>query len=185
MKKKTTLVILLFAFCIVHYSLAQTLSPKAMPSSGGYFVAAGNSLSWTLGEPFYTTLQNGNSMLTQGFQQPYLTLKILNLKTYLEGLYTSGGQMTAVLYNSNPMGYPANACDSITVELHDANPPNNTVASVNTLLRTDGNAVAVFPSAALSGSYYIVVRHRNTLETWSKVPVSFSGSTVTFDFTSP
>lgn len=40
-------------------------------------------------------------------------------------------------------------------------------------------------SVSQSGSYYIAVRHRNSIETWSNIPVSFShGSVRTFDFTS-
>ncbi|MBK8984019.1 MAG: hypothetical protein IPM38_17300 [Ignavibacteria bacterium] len=35
-----------------------------------------------------------------------------------------------------------------------------------------------------SGNYYIAVTHRNSIETWSKLPQSFaSGNTVQYDFT--
>lgn len=185
MKKIISGIILGMACCIQHAAYAQSLSPKATPTSGGYFSAGGKSLSWTMGETFYKPLQNGNVMLTQGFQQPYVSLKILNLTVFLEGYYVVGGQMPAVLYNSNPTGYPTNACDSITIELHAPITPYSLVASTNVLLHTNGSATAMFPNLTLNGSYYIVFSHRNSITTWSKVPVSFSTSTVNFDLTTP
>ena len=185
MKNIRTIIILHFAFLIFNSSNAQTLSPKATPSAGGYFTGGGNSLSWTMGEPFYKTLQGGNILLTQGFQQTYVTLRILNLKAYLEGLYLGGGQMTALLYNRYPLVYTSNTSDSITVKIRASSPPYNVVASVNTLIHTNGTAVVLLPASVLNISYFITVHHRNSLETWSKVPVLFNTSTVSFDFTSP
>jgi len=37
--------------------------------------------------------------------------------------------------------------------------------------------------AAFTGSYYIVIDHHSSVETWSAMPVDFSGTTVDFDFT--
>lgn len=179
------LIILLFIAIVPICTNAQTLSPSVTPSAGGYFTGGGNSLSWTMGETFNTTLQSGNKMLTQGFQQPYILLKILNLKAFIEGFYAGAGQMLAVLYNNDPFMYSPNACDSIMVELHTSFSPYDLVASVSILLHTDGSATAIFPSSLVNNSYYIVLRHRNTLETWSKVPLLFNAPTVSFDFTSP
>jgi hypothetical protein len=36
--------------------------------------------------------------------------------------------------------------------------------------------------AITSGSYYIVIKHRNTLETWSAMPVVFGSQPVMYDF---
>ncbi|MBK6966462.1 MAG: hypothetical protein IPH20_21845 [Bacteroidales bacterium] len=32
-------------------------------------------------------------------------------------------------------------------------------------------------------NYFIVIKHRNSLETWSSSPVSFSGASISFNFT--
>ncbi len=48
------------------------LSPTVIASAGNYSEAGGISLSWTLGEIAVTTLQQGDLILTQGFQQSYL-----------------------------------------------------------------------------------------------------------------
>lgn len=49
---------------------AQMLSPSVLATSGGYSAGSNASLSWTLGETIITTVQAGDNMLTQGFQQP-------------------------------------------------------------------------------------------------------------------
>ena len=173
MKKRITILLMYFACCMLHSSFAQTLSPKVISSSVGYFSAGGKSLSWTMGEPFYKTFQNGNLLLTQGFQQPYFPVKILHLKAFIEGFYIGGGQMQALLFNRNFSTDPT-ACDSVTIELHASSAPYDLVASVKALMHVDGNATANFPSSLMSNSYYLVFRHRNSLETWSKEPILFN-----------
>lgn len=161
---------------------AQTLSPRVLPSTGGYVSAAGTSLSFTVGEPATATLQNGNVMLTQGQQQPYILLKLLNLKAFIEGLYIGGGQMQAALYNNFPGDFSSTDCDSVFIELRDPMSPSTLIAGSYGILQTDGNAEVKFPASLNNGAYYIVLRHRNSVETWSKVPVTF-GAVTNFDFT--
>lgn len=48
------------------------LSPTVLASAGDYAEADGISLSWTLGEIAVITLEKGDLILTQGFQQSYL-----------------------------------------------------------------------------------------------------------------
>ncbi len=157
---------------------------RVMATSGGFFTGGGTTLSWTCGQNVNLTLQGANTLLTQGFQQPYVLLKLLNLKAFIEGFYTGGGQMQAVLNNSDPVLFPLNYCDTITVVLHEANAPYNLVTSKQTILLTNGNALVQFPGSLINGSYYIVLQHRNSIETWSKLPVTF-GSNTSFDFTAP
>ena len=38
--------------------------------------------------------------------------------------------------------------------------------------------------ASLGSSYYIVVKHRNSVETWNSNPLSFGGTTVSYNFSS-
>ncbi len=111
-----------------------------------------------------------------------LHLPVLGLKLYIEGYYTGGGQMKAVLYNTYPSFYPPNAFDSITVELHSSSSPATIFASVNVLLLTDGTTIVKFPNLLINNSYYIAIRHRNSLETWSNYPLSCNCSLMSFDF---
>jgi len=107
----------------------------------------------------------------------------LNLKSYVEGYYLGFGNMVALLYDLGLSSDPT-ACDSITVELHNSFSPYALVESKNVLLHINGTASAAFSYQVFNQSYYIVVRHRNTIETWSKNPVLFDAQTKNFDFTS-
>ena len=184
MKKNILLILILNSTFLILHCNAQTLSPKATPTAGGYFTGGGNSLSWTMGETVTQTFQNGNLMLTQGEQQPYITLRIVNLKAFIEGFYTAGtGQMQPVLYNA---GVSANqsVCDSIIVELHDQFNPNMLLATDHVVLNTDGTTFAHFPVSLTGTSAYLSIRGRNIIETWSKLPVTL-GTNTSFDFTTP
>jgi hypothetical protein len=112
-----------------------------------------------------------------------LTNATLNLKAYLEGFYSGNGQMIPVLYNCGLSTDPTDV-DNITVELRDSSSPYATIASQVGTLKTNGQVVVQFSSSLIGSAYYIVVKHRNLLETWSKNPVPFS-TTTTYDFTTP
>ncbi len=108
----------------------------------------------------------------------------LNLKVFFEGFYVaSGDSMQAVV---NPGLYPL-LFDTVTVELHDTIAPFNTTVAhtVRRAVNTHGSGAFVFPSDVYNKKYYIVIRHRNSLETWSKTAVLFNSYTMSFDFTSP
>ncbi|MBL7924675.1 MAG: hypothetical protein JNL88_10800 [Bacteroidia bacterium] len=104
----------------------------------------------------------------------------LNLKVLIEGFYAGNGIISPVLSTA---GYDVSSqiSDSITVELRNTSSPYALATSKTALLKTDGNAIVYLPLSILGGSYYIVVRTRNTIETWSKLPVTF-GSITSYDF---
>ncbi len=105
----------------------------------------------------------------------------LNLKVFVEGLYLANGLMKAVLFNRGIETDPT-ACDYITVELRESlHLSNPAVSSITTILHTDGTAQITVPSTINGGNYFIVIKHRNTIQTWSKNPVTFT-SVTTFDF---
>ncbi len=100
----------------------------------------------------------------------------LNLGLFIEGFYIGSNTMSPVLFNSGASSNPL-ACDSITIELHNTTSPYATAHTVNGLLLTNGTCQVTFPGSTLGNSYYIVVNHRNTIETWSKLPVLMSSTT--------
>ena len=88
-----------------------------------------------------------------------------------------------MLYNEG-LSIDPTATDSIVVNLWS---PANLTASAYTssgIIHSDGTAAITFPIGVLNQSYYIVLRNRNSLETWSKDPVLFNNANVSFDFTS-
>ena len=54
--------------------------------------------------------------------------------------------------------------------------------SSKALLHTNGSLKLIFPALA-ANNYYIAVKHRSGMETWSKVAVLFNKQKVSFDFT--
>ncbi len=106
----------------------------------------------------------------------------LNLKLYLEGFYAGSGTMRATKYDLGLSADPT-ATDDITVNLWAASSlaNQNPDYSLNTLLHTDGTATVDFPAAVSGNAFYIAIKHRNSMETWSKLPVLFT-STTSYDF---
>jgi hypothetical protein len=104
------------------------------------------------------------------------TVTTLNLRMYIQGVYANGGAMNPAIYNA---GKSINALkvDTITVELHQTASPYSIVESAKGILKTDGSASILFSSNRTGNTYYIAVKHRNAIETWSKSPVTFSAIT--------
>lgn len=110
-------------------------------------------------------------------QNPYVTL---NLKVLIEGFYNpSTNGLHAV---ADPGGSP-DLTDTITVSLASASSPFNIIYTDQGTLGTNGIAQFNFPIAAMNQSFYIVVRHRNSVETWSKTPILFNSTNKSLDLT--
>ncbi len=155
------------SFTVVNANQIQAVVPNAAEQSGLICVTNSNGC---------TKCSNGSFAI-----QSAVTL---NLKVFIEGLYLGNRQMTALLYARN-LNTDLNVCDSITLELHNPTPPYALAGIANGVLKKDGTVSFLFPISVLSHSYFLAVRHRNSLETWSKNPVLFDNSYVSFDFTSP
>ncbi len=113
-------------------------------------------------------------------QIPSLTRKpaTLNLKAFIQGFYVGGGLMNAAVDAGT---YPT-LCDSITVELHTATGSHDLVASALSPVSTSGDAQYTFSPEFMSNSYYLALRHRNCIETWSADPVLLN-ETTNYNFT--
>lgn len=158
---------------------AQSLESHVMPTAGGFHLQPSGSLSFTIGEPIITTFNTNNITLTQGFQQPFQLH--IQLKAYIQGYYTSNGMMNSALYNQGEPNAITEA-DTVQIELHAPVAPYTLVHSTSSVLQTDGTLTASFPEVSMGESYYIVLKHRNSLETWSALPVVMSGQV--YDFSS-
>jgi hypothetical protein len=110
-----------------------------------------------------------------------LTNATLNLKAYIQGYFAGSGLMTGVLSNQG-ISSNTNEVDTITVELRDSASGATIVASTKGVLATNGTVSLTFPGSVVGNSYYIVVKHRNTLQTWSAAAVTMA-STTSYDFT--
>jgi hypothetical protein len=84
--------------------------------------------------------------------------------------------------NASGAQWPVGIADHITVELHDAANYSSIVWSAEDVpLSTSGAAVIIVP-AGYSGTYYITIRHRNSLETTTSSAISFAGTTISRSF---
>lgn len=106
----------------------------------------------------------------------------LNLKLYIQGYLAQSGKMNASLYLNNKTT-DTTACDSITVRLYTAASPHQLAGSFKVLLKTNGTTQFTCPSSLFNQSFYIAVKPRNGIETWSKNPVALSSAAISFDFT--
>jgi len=79
--------------------------------------------------------------------------------------------------------FDGDIADKVTVELHNSLTPDDIAYSFDNLdLNIDGNVTITTLPSTVSDSYYVVIKQRNSIETWSALPVDFSGSAVTYDF---
>ena len=145
---------------IVYNNIAITTSEFTLPS--GYLIGS-TQYFWRVaainsgGQGNYSTVFNFTT------QQTFF----LNLKVYLEGFYNGTSQVK----------------DSMKVYLRNPTTPFALRDSSNAIVDSTGNTSLSFAKAT-NGSYYIVVKHRNHLETWSAAPQVFSTGNVTnFNFT--
>lgn len=75
--------------------------------------------------------------------------------------------------------------DTVTVSIRSVTPPYNSIGSDKKYLDANGNASFNFLNAQNGVSYFIVVNHRNSIQTWSKSGgEQFSGGVLNYDFTS-
>jgi len=111
-----------------------------------------------------------------------VTPKFLNLNFYLESLYNINGFMNQAQGASGNQ-YSGSTADRVTVELHNSTTYATLVASFpNVNVSTSGFATLNVPST-YSGTYYITIVPRNGIATVSAVPVSFAGSSISYNFT--
>ena len=154
-----------------------TVSPQQTFSGNINF---GNGTTCAAGPTVAGDLTTDNSALST--VQVVAPVTTLNLNVFIEGYWDGTSAMLPVLANQGQSN-PTTDCDSITVELYNSlvttplPAPDYTTTAV---LHTNGTASAVF-SSAVSGNYYIVIKHRNALQTWSASAMPFPATT-TYDF---
>lgn len=131
-----------------------------------------------------TVSANGSPSVIATLSQDGASSKTLTLNVLIEGLFAGNGSLYQANDETGPHFGPG-ISDLITLELHNAADYNNIEYSVPGIeLHTNGVAVVNIPSD-FNGSYYITVKHRNSIETTSASPVSFIPSEVSYAFNLP
>lgn len=97
----------------------------------------------------------------------YITL---NLTMFIEGFYNASSNLQV--------------SDTVKVYLRSSIPPYNAVDSATAVLNDSGKTAMTF-SNATTGNYYLQIKNRNAIETWSMNPIlNTEGGTTLYDFTS-
>jgi hypothetical protein len=94
---------------------------------------------------------------------------IMNITAVIEGLYNN---------DSNKM-----VSDTVTVELNNSTFPYELVESKKGVLNSSGMGTFIFSSVVNNTPYYIVIKHRNGVETWSATGKSFVSDNLSYNFT--
>ena len=94
----------------------------------------------------------------------------LNLTAFMEGFYNSA---------SNIM-----ISDTVRVYLRNATSPYAIIDSTKSTLNSSGAGAFTFSYPVNGVNYFIVIKHRNSIETWSKTAQAFTGGSLTYNFSS-
>ncbi len=151
-----------------------------------YDIAAGAGINDTITGCFLTITGNGtirNRSLSSNCPLGYqvITSPTLNLKVFFESYYAGNNSMLAIV---DPINSPT-VFDTITVELHHTFYPFNLAYKTKGIISTHGKGQFSYPSSVLSQSFYLAIRCRNSVETWSKNPVLFDSTIINVDFSTP
>jgi hypothetical protein len=106
---------------------------------------------------------------------------IVNLKLNIQGYYDADAHAMRPVMANQGVGSSTTDVDDVTVELRNST-TNALVVSTTARLKTDGTATATFVTAP-SGSFYIAVKHRNAIQTWSATAQTVGATPLTYDFT--
>lgn len=92
----------------------------------------------------------------------------LNLTAFVEGFYNS---------NSNTM-----IPDTAKAIIRNLNSPYNKIDSSKAVISNSGSASFNFSNVSNGINYYLVLKHRNSIETWSSSGVLFTSNSMTYNF---
>jgi len=110
-----------------------------------------------------------------------VTTKTLTVTALLEGLANGSGGMNQANDEFGPH-FGTSVADQVQIELRNSTTGalEYTTGLIN--ISTSGLITATIPST-YSGSYYLYIKHRNSITTSSATPVSFAGASISYNFT--
>lgn len=96
-------------------------------------------------------------------------LRTLNLSALIEGFYDNGTNLMIP--------------DTLTVNLRGNVSPYPLIESSKANFDAAGQGVLTYSIALSDTSYYLQIHHRNSIETWSATPQTFTNSALSYDLT--
>jgi hypothetical protein len=111
--------------------------------------------------------------------------KLLTLNFFLEGLYAGGSLMNKAQNGLGGNQYAGNVADKVSIELHQGTNYTSIAYTDNNVdLSVNGTASLNVP-VVHNGSYFITIKHRNSVAVTTSAPVAFSGSSISYSFNQP
>jgi len=122
-----------------------------------------------------------------------VSTKILNITAMLQEYYSSGtglmNQTQSIDWNTGNISnnFKANIVDTLAIQLRKTNindpinPCRIDTAFYGLNINTDGTITPISIPTTITGYHYIVVKHRNSIETWSD-SVDFSPAIINYNF---
>ncbi len=110
----------------------------------------------------------------------------------VSGTFTGGGTICGLLYTLNLTAFiegfynpVSNIMVSDTVKLYLRNsfPPYAVIDSTASVLNSSGTGTFTFSNPVNAVSYFIVFKHRNSIETWSSAGNAFTSNSLAYNFT--
>jgi hypothetical protein len=147
---------------------------RITPSTVNYFNVANTTLhQLSAASVTYFGTFTGNQVLAD---------KTLNLNVFLESLYNGGGTMRKA-QNAAGDQFAGTTADQISVELRNSASYASLVYILSNLNLSTAGACTVTVPGIFNSSYYVTIRHRNSIETTTASAVSFASSPVNYNFT--
>lgn len=127
----------------------------------------------------YSEYKDNNGIFPNGANTASITRRnvavinrfsVINLKALLEGFYD---QTTNTMIQ-----------DTVLISIRSTVSPYAVTETSKDILASDGTGIFGFNNAVDGTPYYIVIQHRNSIESWSASGISFSSGSISYDFTS-
>ncbi|HPI54609.1 MAG TPA: dockerin type I domain-containing protein, partial [Chitinophagaceae bacterium] len=163
------------------YAISGVTLPAVIP--------AGSSLNFTIsftpseGGNLPTTLHILNDDCNEADYDIALVGKAnprLRVTAYLQGYYVLGmSQLAPVLSNQGVAGALPTDADDVTIELYKYDLPftHTLHLSQTTRMNIDGQAMITLPYSELGSTFYLAIKHRNSIRTWASIPLTIVGFT--------
>lgn len=117
-----------------------------------------STTGWIVGNKVFRTTTGG------------FTYRNLQCTSLIEGFYD--GSLNSMI------------ADTAKVILRNSSAPYGIIDSAEAVINSNGTGSYNFLNAVNGINYYIVIRHRNSIETWSSVSQTFVSNNLNYDFTS-
>ncbi len=153
------------------------------PLWGNYLVPATNLIN---NNKYYASQTLGGCESQDRLSVTYFNKRILTIKLFLEGLFNNNSNILNEALDGTT-GMPEwgiGVADKIDVDLYNDLAPYNSIFNQSNIYLSTQGIATVNTECPNDGNYYIAVRNRNHLATWTSIPISFNTQNVNYNFTS-